>query len=394
MTPSLFYQVFPLILMVFPFAVQAQQSSGMLCQGAFFEPEEAAGLHDEWLQSLPSLSDWERKAKVIRKGILDGADMMDLPARSPLKPIFRHRKEMDGYSVENVAFESRPGFFVTGNLYRPLGKEGPFAGVLSPHGHWNKPGDVGRFRADKQYLCATLARMGAVVFAYDMIGYGESDQCDHKHPEAIKIQTWNGIRALDFLLSLEEVDPERVGVTGASGGGTQTLLLTALDQRVKVAAPVVMVSAHFFGGCTCESGMPIHRSQHHQTSNVEIAALGAPRPQLLVSDGDDWTRFTPEVEYPYLQHIYGLYGKRRMVGNVHLKDEKHDYGYSKRRMVYAFFLGHLELDITAYHGALGSTVENYVTILPQSELAVFSREHPRPDYAIQGNEAVSASFNK
>ncbi len=387
-------QLFAFLLLCLLFAIPSlsQDLENYLCQGAYFEVAEAEKLHLEWQQSIQSLEDWETRSTIIRNGILQGADLTVFPEKTPLRPIFRHRKIMDGYSVENVAFESRPGFFVTGNLYRPHNRKGPFAAILSPHGHWSDPNNHGRFRANKQYLCATLARMGAIVFAYDMIGYGEADQCEHKHPKAVKIQTWNSIRALDFLLSLDDVDQERVAVTGASGGGTQTFLLTALDPRVKVSVPAVMVSGHFFGGCICESGMPVHRSAKHQTSNVEIAALAAPRPMLLISDGDDWTRFTPQMEYPYLQHIYRLYGKERSVGNVHFKNEKHDYGYNKRQMAYVFLLSHLELDIGALQEAMGSTVENFVTILPRAELEVFTKTDPRPNYAIKGSDAVSASF--
>ncbi|MDX2248343.1 MAG: acetylxylan esterase [Bacteroidia bacterium] len=368
-------------------------AQNMLCQGNYWTEEEAAAIHTQFAASYQNLEDWEHRAETIRQGMLQGMEMTTLPAKTPLNPIAHSKQILDGYSVENVAFESLPGLFVTGNLYRPLAGDGPFPAILSTHGHWSDPKDYGRYRADMQYRCAALARMGAVVFAYDMIGYGDSDQCDHKHPKALKIQTWNGMRAIDFLLTLEGIDPERIAVTGASGGGTQTFVLAALDDRVAVSVPVVMVSAHFFGGCSCESGMPIHKSEHHQTSNVEIAALAAPRPLLLVSDGKDWTKNVPVVEYPYIRNIYSYYNQEGRVQYAHFPEEGHDYGINKRQAAYKFLIQHLELQPGEWLKEDGKISEEGIVILPTEALKVFNEDYPRPGHAVLGNEAISKLLN-
>lgn len=359
--------------------------SAMLCQGPYFTEEEGRAALKKFAATYNDQASWEKRAERIRKGILEGSKIMALPKNTLLKPLIHSRRNYDGYTVENVAFESLPGFFVTGNLYRPAQKQPSYAAILSPHGHGQDP----RFGESVQKRCATLARMGAIVFAYDMVGMGDADQCSHKHPQALTLQTQNSIRAIDFLLTLPGVDPKRIGITGESGGGTQTFLLTALDKRIAVSVPVVMVSAYFFGGCTCESGMPIHKSADHQTSNVEIAALAAPRPMLLVSDGKDWTKNTPNDEYPYIRNVYRLYGKEGQVENIHLPEEGHDYGISKRKAMYPFMARQLKLDLKKVTDAKGEINESFVKVEERPVLEVFNQQHPRPAYAINGDDAVN-----
>ncbi len=364
----------------------------VLCVGEYQTPDEGRMQLARFEETYRDSATWEKRAAHLRQEIRKGLGLDPFPARCALNPIRHSRWEGDGYSVENVAFESLPGFYVTGNLYRPLGVEGPYAGIVSPHGHF---GDVngdggGRFRADMQKRCAAMARMGAVVFAMDMVGWGESTQAPHRDSLALTLQVWNAVRAVDYLLSLGDVDEKRLAITGASGGGTQTFLTAAVDERIDVSAPVVMVSAYFFGGCPCESGLPIHKSPRHETNNTEIAALIAPKPLLIVSDGNDWTRHVPDTEYPHIQRIYNLYGHGDRVAFAHYPDEGHDYGYTKRLPVYRFFATHLALDLSRILNTNQEIDESFVQVRKPDELRVFKNDQVKAMPQAAGREAIEA----
>ncbi len=365
-----------------------------LCQGAYWSEDEGFYKLQEFASKWNDKASWEERAKEIKEHLIKGMQLDKMPnIEGNFNPIINNTRKMDGYIVENIAIESFPGFYITGNLYRPTDESKKHPAILTPHGHWNTPGNVGRLRADVQLRSASFARMGAIVFAYDMVGYGEAQQVTHEIPIALLLQTWNSKRVLEYLLSRDDVDSENIGMTGASGGGTQTFIFTALDNRITASAPVCQVSAHFFGGCVCESGVPIHKVGDFQTNNVEIAALCAPRPLLLISDGADWTRNTPRVEFPYIKSVYNVYNAENKVSNVHFVTQRHDYGLSKRKAVYNFMSQYLGI----YNGSIprggDGYSEEFVTILPEDSLKVFGKDNVFPKNAIKGDKAVIEYLN-
>lgn len=287
-----------------------------------------------------SLELWQERAAELREQVLVSTGLVPMPERTALNPAISCRIERDGYSVEKVHFQSFPGFYVTGNLYRPLSK-GPHPGILNPHGHWKAGRLENNDVCSVPGRCINFAKQGYVAFSYDMVDYVDSKQWPHQRWDlrdrlwgvsAGGLQLWNSIRALDFLQSLPDVDAERIACTGASGGGTQTFLLCAVDDRVKVSAPVNMISAHMHGGCFCENppGLRI------DTNNVEIAALMAPRPMIMVCATGDWTKNNPSLEFPTIRHIYSLFGADEKIQCVQV-DAGHNYNKESREAVYTFF---------------------------------------------------------
>jgi len=346
---------------------------------------------------------WPARAADIKQRTLVAAGLWPMPEKTPLNAVIHGRVDRDDYTVDRVFFESLPGHFVTGSLYLPKNPAGKIPGILCPHGHWPN----GRFMeaADKsvkqqlatgaerfengarsplQARCVQLARMGCAVFLYDMVGYADSVQFpEHRHgPTAqafvspvaeshlvsyLGLQTWNSIRAVDFMLTLPGIDPARIGCTGASGGGTQTMMLSGVDERVTASFPCVMVSTAMQGGCTCENASHLRIQQ----GNIDLAALSAPRP-LGMTSADDWTKELETKGFPDLKQLYTMVGKPDSVQAAYLTHFPHNYNHVSRTAMYGFFNKHFKL------GFEGPVLDRDFTLLSQSEAAVWDDKHPRP----------------
>ncbi len=352
---------------------------------------------------------WARRAAELRRQTLVAIGLWPLPSRTPLNAIAHTKIERDDYTVEHIILESFPGHFVTGNLYRPKNKTGKLPGILSTHGHWpdGRFQDLGedgvrkaiadgaeRFEAGGRYPLQSrpvqLARMGCIVFAYDMEGYADSIQLPHRpdlregksngenwnflSPRAelnlqnmMGLQTWNSIRALDFLCSLEGVDTKRLAITGESGGATQTLLLTAVDDRIALAFPAVMVSTAMQGGCTCENA-PYLRID---AGNIDLAALAAPRP-LGMTAADDWTKEMPAKGFPDLKKLYEMLGRKDDVFLKPLLHFPHNYNSVSRIAMYSFVNKHFKL------GLKEPVIDRDYQPLSRPELTVWNADHHKP----------------
>ncbi len=364
-----------------------------------------------------SLSEWDVRKDYVRRQILVAEGLWPMPTKTPLNAVIHGKVEGDGFTVEKVYFESAPGFFVTGSLWKPKVIKGKVPGVMFAHGHWQDArlslGTDDKVRAEIasggerferggksifQSLCIQLARMGCVVWQWDMLSDSDSIQFSREivhtfakqRPEANKtenwglyspqaeahaqsimgLQTWNAVRGLDFMLSLPEVDPERTAITGASGGGTQTMLLAAIDDRIKLSFPCVMVSTTMQGGCTCENASLLRIN----TGNIEFAGLFAPKPQGM-NTANDWTKELSTKGFPDLQKLYAAHGVKDNVLIVRGEHFPHNYNAVTRSAFYTFLNKHFKL------GFASPVIERDFEPLTKEQLTVWDEQHPAPKAA-------------
>ena len=259
------------------------------------------------------------------------------------EPMLGKKRKFNGYTVQNFRIETLPGLYLCGSIYAPARKlkEGErLPVILSPDGH------TPRYIHDTQLRLAAWARMGAVAVGYDLVGYGESalqlGEKVHHSVLAQQMQWMNTRILLEWMLSREDIDPNRVGLCGASGGGTQTMQM-GIDRRFTAICPVISLSSYFDGGCPCESAIYLP-SVAGGSCNAEFAAVHVPRYLGVVSDGKDWTAHVPEIEGPFLARIYSLFGVPNRIAFYHYPNEGHDFGYNKRQAVYDFFARAFSLD--------------------------------------------------
>jgi hypothetical protein len=332
----------------------------------------------DWLSSIyHNKEQWEARRDSLRREVRQRLELdafldscVTVPDGSPSgkRPVILSKiRKHDGYTTQNICIELTPGQHMFGTIYayapaksKKLKAKSKKPLIVCPDGHWPY-----RYRKDEQQRLGTLARMGAICVDFDLYGWGESEkevgEAAHHTSRAHVYQAACGYILLDWMLkNCKDIDTERVGVMGGSGGGTHTVLLSLLDERVTASAPVVHLASHFDGGCPCESGKPVQLAAGG-TCEPELAAIMAPKPMLIVSDGGDWTSSVPTLEFPYLQRIYGFYGAQDKVRNVHLPNERHDFKENKRNAVYDFFIDVFGLDRSMLD-------ESKVTIEPDDAL--------------------------
>ena len=281
------------------------------------------------------------------------------PPKTPLNPRVTGRVERDAYSIENVLFESRLKFLVTANLYIPKGRKFPLPGVVASCGHSNN----GKANEQYQSFAQGLARMGYVVLIFDPIGQGERLQyvkedltsrvgvgvSEHLLAGNQQVlvgesfaawRAWDGIRALDYLLTRKEVDPRHVGVTGNSGGGTMTTWLCGLDPRWTMAAPSCFVNTFLRN---LENELPTDPDQYPPKALAlgldmsDFLCAMAPKPVIVLAKEKDFFDVRGSEEaYARLKHVYTLLGAPANIGYF-AGPTTHGYSRENREAMYRWF---------------------------------------------------------
>jgi len=281
------------------------------------------------------------------------------PEKTPLNPRVTSVIERDRYRIENVIFESRPGFFVTANLYVPKGRDFPLPGVVGTCGHSSN----GKAAEPYQGFAQGLARQGYVVLIFDPIGQGERLQYpDEQLKSRIGVgvrehlyagnqqflvgeffgswRAWDGIRALDYLLTRKEVDPQRIGITGCSGGGTMTTWLCGVERRWTMAAPSCFVTTFLHN---TENELPADTEQCPPGAltlgldHCDFLAAMAPKPVIILAKEMDFFDVRGgEQAYARLRQLYGLLGKEQNVC-LFTGPGYHGYTQESREAMYQWF---------------------------------------------------------
>lgn len=263
----------------------------------------------------------------------------------------------DGYRIELIEFQARPRFYVTATLYLPAGHSaedhppgsrspaGRRPAIYSPHGHWR----TGKHTRQIQIRSANLARRGYVVLVADAVGHAERTFMGHREPAAHALlyagqslpglQVWDNVRGLDYLCSRPDVDPQRIGVTGASGGGNHTMYLAAVDERVAVAVPVCsveMLEVSFRKSqCVCETVPDLLTF----ADKPHLLGLLAPRPLLIMNGLRDagFPTLSARRALDHTRRIYSLYDGSDDHLALYETNVEHSYDRAMRERTYAWF---------------------------------------------------------
>ncbi|MEZ6088679.1 MAG: acetylxylan esterase [Pirellulaceae bacterium] len=373
----------------------------------------------------------EKQNEHIRKMIRLACGLIPSPPLAEPKPVIHNRREFDGYSVEALYFESLPGLYVTGSLYRPSDAGDSVPIVVCPHGHWRdgRFGDAGeasarqslasgadRFEAAArnhiQARCVQFARMGCMAIAWDMIGSADNQQVTWERlhgfksqpaetentkdgwllfsPQAeshgqspLALQIINALQVVRVAKQLPGVDPKRIAITGASGGGTQTFLTAAIEPAIAAAFPAVMVSTGMQGGCTCENACYLRVDG----GNIHIASCIVPR-WLGLTAADDWTRTMPSDGYPELQQVYDLFGVKNRISLTAAIHFKHNYNHISRVGCYAMLNKAFQLGFTE------PVLESDFERMTAEELTVWNDQHPAPPAGLEAERRILRDWHQ